>query len=97
MRPASSTSASQTQHLPLGLTIVSAQVLQTTCPHTNGASSFFPFFFFFAGGSSASPFVFVSSEAGTAGLREERRMEEEALEISLVHEGQVGVVLFGVG
>lgn len=73
--------------------MVSTQVLHTTWPQTNGASSFLLFFFFLLGGSSSSAVPFV---ADGAGFREERRKDEVALESSLVHEGQVGVVDLGV-
>ena len=74
--------------------MVSAQCLQTTWPHTYGASSFLPFFFFLGGSASSSLF---SVEGATRGLREERRMGFVALFSSLLHEGHEGAVDVGVG
>lgn len=46
--------ASHTQHLPDSLTIVSAHVLQMTCPQTSGSSLSFLLFFFGRSPSNAS-------------------------------------------
>lgn len=75
--------ASQTTHCLPGLTTVSAQVPQTTCPQQSSSFDFpsSPFFFFFFGGSAP---------AGDLELRSTHRV---AFVISREHDGQIGLSL----